>query len=64
MIPFNRVPEGDHKLARRPEWQNRGVGRSLVGAAADWLIARRAKALAVRVLDAEPESGVLREASC
>jgi GNAT superfamily N-acetyltransferase len=37
-----------------PSWQNRGVGRSLVGAAADWLIARHAKTLAVRVLEPNP----------
>ncbi len=37
-----------------PSWQNRGVGRSLIGAAADWLIARHQKTLAVRVLEPNP----------
>ncbi|MEO6062612.1 MAG: GNAT family N-acetyltransferase [Thermoflexales bacterium] len=37
-----------------PGWQHRGVGRSLIGAAADWLIARQAKTLAVRVLEPNP----------
>jgi len=37
-----------------PSWQNRGVGRSLVEAAAAWLLARHAKALAVRVLEPNP----------
>jgi GNAT superfamily N-acetyltransferase len=37
-----------------PGWQKRGVGRSLVGAAADWLIARNEKTLAVRVLEPNP----------
>jgi GNAT superfamily N-acetyltransferase len=37
-----------------PGWQNRGIGRSLLGAAADWLIARHEKTLAVRVLEPNP----------
>jgi GNAT superfamily N-acetyltransferase len=37
-----------------PSWQNRGIGRSLVGAAADWLVARHAKTLAVRALEPNP----------
>jgi GNAT superfamily N-acetyltransferase len=37
-----------------PRWQNRGIGRSLVGAAADWLLERHAKSLAVRVLEPNP----------
>ncbi len=37
-----------------PGWQNRGIGRSLVGAAADWLIARQAKTLAVRAMEPNP----------
>jgi GNAT superfamily N-acetyltransferase len=37
-----------------PSWQNQGLGRSLIGAAADWLIARHAKSLAVRVLEPNP----------
>lgn len=37
-----------------PGWQSRGVGRSLVGAAADWLIARGERNLAVRVLEPNP----------
>ncbi|HQX11886.1 MAG TPA: GNAT family N-acetyltransferase [Thermoflexales bacterium] len=37
-----------------PGWQHRGVGRSLIGASADWLIARQAKTLAVRVLELNP----------
>jgi GNAT superfamily N-acetyltransferase len=37
-----------------PGWQNRGVGRSLVGAAADWLIAQQEETLAVRVLEPNP----------
>jgi ribosomal protein S18 acetylase RimI-like enzyme len=37
-----------------PVWQSRGVGRSLIGAAAEWLIARHARRLAVRVLELNP----------
>lgn len=37
-----------------PGWQKRGVGRSLLAAAADWLVARHAKTLAVRVLEPNP----------
>ena len=37
-----------------PGWQRRGVGRSLIMTAADWLIARQAKTLAVRVLEPNP----------
>jgi len=37
-----------------PDWQKRGIGRSLVGAAADWLITRHEKRLAVRVLEENP----------
>jgi GNAT superfamily N-acetyltransferase len=37
-----------------PGWQNRGVGRSLIGVAADWLIAQHEKTLAVRVLEPNP----------
>lgn len=37
-----------------PSWQNRGIGRSLVRVAADWLVARHAKTLAIRVLEPNP----------
>jgi GNAT superfamily N-acetyltransferase len=37
-----------------PGWQKRRVGRSLIRAAADWLIARHATTLAVRVLEPNP----------
>jgi GNAT superfamily N-acetyltransferase len=37
-----------------PGWQNRGIGRSLVAAAAEWLIARHVRTLAVRVLEPNP----------
>jgi GNAT superfamily N-acetyltransferase len=37
-----------------PTWQSRGFGRSLIGAAANWLIARGEKTLAVRVLEPNP----------
>jgi GNAT superfamily N-acetyltransferase len=37
-----------------PGWQNRGIGRSPIGAAADWLIAQHEKTLAVRVLEPNP----------
>ncbi len=38
-----------------PAWQRRGVGRSLVRAAADWLVAScEAKTLAVRTLEPNP----------
>jgi GNAT superfamily N-acetyltransferase len=40
-----------------PAWQKRGIGRSLVGAAADWLIPRGVKTLAVRVLEPNPNRG-------
>ena len=33
-----------------PEWQHRGVGRSLVRTVSDWLITRKAKTVAVRAL--------------
>ena len=37
-----------------PEWQHRGVGRSLVRTASDWLITRNAKTVAVRALEPNP----------
>jgi GNAT superfamily N-acetyltransferase len=37
-----------------PSWQSRGLGRSLIAAAANWLIARGEKTLAVRVLEPNP----------
>src|SRR5262249_48646587 len=40
-----------------PEWQHRGVGRGLLRAAADWLIPRKSKTVAVRVLEPNPNRG-------
>jgi GNAT superfamily N-acetyltransferase len=37
-----------------PVWQRRGVGRSLIAVAAEWLVARHERTLAVRVLEPNP----------
>ena len=40
-----------------PDWQQRGVGRLLVEAAADWLLAQQERTMAVQVLEQNPNRG-------